>query len=157
MIIGLKLKPLFEIYEFDKISEILLRYKENVQFITCSNSIPNGLIIDGLKETTMIKPRDGLGGIGGICMKPTSLSNVWNLYKRLGTNIDIIGCGGITSGLDVFEYILCGAKAVQIGSQLIFEGPSCFKRIGLELEYIMTQKEYKSIDDFRGKLKLINL
>lgn len=33
------------------------------------------------------------------------------------------------------------------------EGASCFSRIGKELKEIMSKKGYKSIEDFRGKLK----
>lgn len=49
--------------------------------------------------------------------------------------------------------ILCGASAVQVGTCHWTEGPKCFNRICDELKSIMKQKEYASIDDFRGKLK----
>ena len=60
---------------------------------------------------------------------------------------------GVSSGKDVFELILCGAKAVQVGTCHWTEGPSCFDRISNELEAIMKKKGYKSIQDFHGKLK----
>jgi dihydroorotate dehydrogenase (fumarate) len=84
--------------------------------------------------------------------KPISLSNVYNFYRILGDKIDIIGSGGVNTGMDVFEYILCGAKCVQIGACMLREGTHCFKRIENELYEIMKAKGYSHIEDFRGKL-----
>ena len=36
---------------------------------------------------------------------------------NLNSNIKIIGCGGIKSGVDAYEYILCGANLVQVGTE----------------------------------------
>lgn len=152
LILGLKLPPLFESYQFDVVSTLL--NQSQVRFITCTNSIPNGLLIDPVLETTRIHPNNGQGGISGKLIKPIALSNVFNFYQRLNPLIDIIGCGGIVSGSDVFEYILCGATAVQIGTQLLTEGPKCFTRISNELSAIMKQKNYRTINDFKGLLKI---
>ncbi len=153
-ICGLKLSPLFEPDHFDIMSRLLLKY--NIGFITCVNSIPNGLIIDPRTETTQIYPKSGLGGIGGTYCKPTALSNVYNFSQRLADKIDIIGCGGICSGPDAFEHILCGAKAVQLGTYLVNKSPGCFNNIENELKYLMESKKYSSINDFRGKIKVVD-
>ena len=55
--------------------------------------------------------------------------------------------------LDVFEMILCGAAAVQVGTCHWNEGPKCFDRICEELRDIMESKGYQSIDEFKFKLK----
>lgn len=68
-------------------------------------------------------------------------------------DIDVVGVGGVASGRDAFELILCGAKAVQVGTCHWTEGSSCFERIHNELLHIMIKKGYTSIEDFRGKLK----
>jgi dihydroorotate dehydrogenase (fumarate) len=49
--------------------------------------------------------------------------------------------------------ILCGASAVQVGTCHWTEGPKCFDRICKELKDVMESKNYKSIDDFKNKLK----
>ena len=64
--LGLKLPPYFDIIHFDIVSNIINKYIK-IKFITCCNSIGNGLIIDSEKEETVIYPKNGLGGIGGIC------------------------------------------------------------------------------------------
>lgn len=150
IIVGAKMMPLFNMSHYHVMSDLLL--KSNIKFITCCNSIPNGLMINYETETACIKPNDGLGGISGSYLKPISLANVYNFHKILQDKVDIVGCGGIKSGIDAFEYILCGAKLVQVGTQLINEGPSCLDRISNELRIIMGTKKYSSLNDFRGNL-----
>lgn len=148
--IGLKLSPYFDICHFNNAFEVLNRYKNNISFLTCINGIGNGLVLDIEKECPKIKPKRGLGGLGGNIVKPTGLANVNQFAEN--TNFDIIGCGGITSGEDIFEYILCGAKAVQIGTQLVREGTCVFERLQQELKKIMFDKQYYNITEFCGKL-----
>lgn len=101
----------------------------------------------------IIKPKNGFGGIGGEYIKPAALANVHALYQRLNKEIAIIGTGGITSGRDIFEHILCGASIVQIGTQLQKEGVAVFDRLTKELQKIMITKGYHTINDFKGKLQ----
>jgi dihydroorotate dehydrogenase (fumarate) len=152
--LGVKLPPYFDLWQFEQASKTLNKIKK-VKFVTTINSIPNGLMINAEKETTLIKPKNGFGGIGGKTIKPTALANVRKLFELLRKDIDIIGVGGIETGKDVFEFILCGAKAVQIGTIFMKEGPNSFKRINNELKKLMKKKGYSSIEEFRGKLKTL--
>lgn len=156
--LGLKLPPYFEFAQFDTITEILSQFSDNIHFIHCINSVPNGLVIDPETEAPVIKPKFGFGGLGGSIIKPIALANVRAFYTRFrdkGLNIDIIGSGGVTTGTDVFEFILAGAEMVSVGSQLMIEGIACFEHILEELEEVMTVKGYANLNDFRGKLKTI--
>lgn len=152
--IGYKLPPFFQMSEFEHMSRLLLKY--NIKFITCVNSLPNGLMLDYINETTIIKPKNGLGGIGGLYLKPTGLANVYQFSKLLDNKVDIIGCGGISHGSDIFEYILSGAKAVQVGTHLLKHGPNVFNTLKKELTDIMLSKKYNQIQDFYGKLNIID-
>ena len=150
---GIKLPPYFDMAHFQQAANIIMKFEKHIQFVTCINSIGNGLIIDPITETTIIHPKNGFGGIGGSIIKPTALANVRKFYELLPSSIDIIGCGGVVNGQDVFEHILCGAKAVQIGSILLNQGPDIITKILNELRQIMKSKGYTSLDQFRGKLK----
>lgn len=119
-------------------------------FITCSNSIPNGLMIDIDEEKPRIRPNNGMGGTGGKCFLPIALSNVYRFHKNIHSTTNVIGCGGISSGADAFKHILCGASAVQIGSSFLSEGSDIFRRCTAELSTIMRNKGYKNFDSFRG-------
>ena len=61
---GVKLPPYFDPIHFDYASDIL-SYYNTLSYITCSNSIGNGLLINTETEETRIRPKNGLGGIGG--------------------------------------------------------------------------------------------
>lgn len=151
--LGIKLPPYFDLAHFDQMAEILNQFP--LTYVNSINSIGNGLYIDPQKEAVVIKPKEGFGGLGGEYVKPTALANVRAFYTRLKPKIKIIGTGGIRNGQDAFEHLLCGATMLQIGTELHKEGPKIFDRITKELEQIMTEKGYRTIDEFRGKLKTI--
>lgn len=151
--LGVKLPPYFDMAHFRQVAEILNRHKPS--FVTCINSLGNGMFIDAEKEETLIRPNGGFGGIGGEHAKPTGLANVRKFYELLDKSIDVIGVGGISSGKDVFEYVLAGAKAVQLASVFMHEGEGCFERIESEFSEFARRKGYDSIEDFRGKLKIV--
>lgn len=147
---GLKLSPYFDPHHIDLASDIIKKYKIN--HITTINSIGNGLLINLDEQKPCIKPKNGLGGIGGDYCKPTALANVFCFNKNIGTHTTIIGCGGVKTGKDVYEHILCGAKAVQIGTHLLKTGTNCFKILNEELKEEMAKHGHKNITDFRGKI-----
>lgn len=150
--LGIKLPPYFDIVHFDQAAAIFNQFP--LTFVNCVNSIGNGLYIED--ETVVIKPKNGFGGIGGEYIKPTALANVHAFYQRLNPAIQIIGTGGVLTGRDAFEHILCGASMVQLGTTLQKEGPTAFERITAELKAIMKEKGYETIEDFRGKLHYID-
>ncbi|MGT2929898.1 dihydroorotate oxidase [Streptococcus dentasini] len=149
--LGIKLPPYFDIAHFDQAAAIFNKFP--LAFVNCVNSIGNGLFIQD--ETVVIKPKNGFGGLGGDYIKPTALANVHAFYQRLNPSIKIIGTGGVKSGRDAFEHILCGASMIQIGTALHQEGPAIFERITKELKTIMTQKGYDKLEDFQGQLNYI--
>ncbi|WP_077940916.1 dihydroorotate oxidase [Enterococcus faecium] len=152
--LGIKLPPYFDFAHFDQMADILNKFP--LTYVNAINSVGNGLYIDTEQEAVVIKPKEGFGGIGGEYIKPTALANVRAFYTRLKPEIQIIGTGGIRTGQDAFEHLLCGASMLQIGTELHKEGPEIFSRIIKELTQIMSEKGYTSIDEFKGKLRTIS-
>ena len=146
----MKLPPYFDLAHFDQMAEILNKFP--LTYINSINSIGNGLYIDPETEAVVIKPKEGFGGIGGEYVKPTALANVRAFATRLKPEINVIGTGGIRSGQDAFEHLLCGATMLQIGTELQ-KRDQRFCPSEKELTEIMTAKGYTSIDEFRGKLR----
>ncbi|WP_394798465.1 dihydroorotate oxidase [Blattabacterium cuenoti] len=151
--LGIKFPPYFQDIHIKNVAFILNQFP--IFFVTCINSLPNGLFVDIDKESVVIQPKKGFGGIGGSIIKPFALANIHKFYTYLRKDISIIGCGGISSGRDIFEHILCGASVVQIGTQFMKEGISVFERLEKELIFILEKKNYSSLNNFRGKLKNI--
>lgn len=149
--LGVKLPPYFDFVHTEEMARLLNKHK--VKFISCINSVGNTLYIDPEKEEAVIKPKGGFGGLGGKYVKPVALANVRKFYGLLDRDIDIVGCGGVYSGVDVFEFILAGAKAVQVATVFAQEKHTCFKRIEMEFNELMERKSYNSIEEIRGRLK----
>jgi len=147
---GVKLPAYFDLVHFEQIAKVIKKYP--VKFITCINSVGNGLAIDPNTEKPLIKPKGGLGGIGGRYIKYTALANVRMFYQLLGGKIQVIGVGGIYSGIDAFEFILAGASAIQIGTAFLQKGPRIFGKVQRELCEFIDTKRYKNLADFQGKL-----
>ncbi|MDP2632268.1 MAG: dihydroorotate oxidase [Candidatus Curtissbacteria bacterium] len=151
---GVKLPPYFDLGHYQQIADIIKKYP--VKFVTCINSIGNGLAINPKTERTLIKPKGGLGGIGGHYAKFHALANVRKFYELFEDKIQVIGAGGVYTGTDAFEFILAGASAVQIGTAFIQQGPQVFEKVQNELRDLMQSKGYAKLSDFRGKLKTLD-
>jgi dihydroorotate dehydrogenase (fumarate) len=151
--LGVKLAPYFDFNHLQMAAKMINKHVGTIRYVTTINTIGNGLFIDTDHEMACIAPKGGYGGIAGGYCKNTALANVKKLSEFLDPSIDIVGVGGVRSGADAFDLILCGAAAVQVGTQHWTEGPQCFDRIAEELEALMKSKGYSSINDFKGKLR----
>ena len=72
------------------------------------------------------------------------------LYHQI--NASIISSSGVFSGNDIAKMTLAGADAVQVVSAIYKKGMSHIEHMLQELTSWMISKEYKTLDDFRGKL-----
>jgi dihydroorotate dehydrogenase (fumarate) len=151
---GVKLPPYFDPIHHQKIAEVLQRI--GVAFITVINSVGNTLVVDPEQERVVIKPKGGFGGLGGRIIKPVALANVRAFWMIWGDQIPIIGTGGVENGTDIFEHVLCGASAVQIGTILVEEGVGVFTRLAREVTECLERKGYSSLMACRGKLQEID-
>jgi dihydroorotate dehydrogenase (fumarate) len=149
----IKLPPYFEEVHRREMAHLLL--KHGIDAAVLINSVGNALVVDPVREQTVIKPKSGLGGLGGRYVKPVALANVWGFHQELRDRIPIVGVGGVYSGTDAFEFFLCGAQLVQVGSAFKSQGVGVFARVGSELSALVASKGYSSFADFCGKLKVV--
>jgi dihydroorotate dehydrogenase (fumarate) len=152
-LLGIKLPPYFDKSHFATAASIINRYARAVSYVATINTIGNALSIDHVAEMKSINANGGYAGLSGPAVRYTALANVRSMRELLDDGIDVVGVGGVRTGRDAFEMILCGARAVQVGTCHWIEGPSCFDRINDELRAIMAERGYGKIEDFRGKLK----
>ncbi len=106
-----------------------------------------GMAVDFKSRKTVLKV--GHGGLSGPCVKPIALKMVHDCYKSV--HIPIIGMGGIMSGEDAGEFMLCGAAAVQVGSANIFD-PYASLRIVNELTSLCESDKITDIRQLIGGL-----
>jgi len=89
-----------------------------------------------------------VGGYSGPGIKPIALRAVYDLAKAL--DIDIIGIGGITTWQDALEFLMAGAKALQIGTAVSLRGFSVFKEINEGIERFLNEEGFNNIDEIIG-------
>jgi dihydroorotate dehydrogenase (NAD+) catalytic subunit len=90
----------------------------------------------------------GLGGLSGPAIKPVGLACVWQIFERI--RIPIVGVGGIARAEDALEYVMAGARAVEVGTQVAFEGIDVFGRLTKELEALLDELGYARLEDAVG-------
>ncbi len=89
-----------------------------------------------------------VGGYSGPGIKPIALRAVYDLAKAL--DIDIIGIGGITTWQDAVEFLMAGAKALQIGTAVSLRGFKVFKEINEGIERFLNEEGFNSIEEIIG-------
>jgi len=119
-----------------------------VDGVVATNTIGPALHIDVETGVPVVGGPYGFGWMSGPALKPLALAVVAQV--ALNSKLPVIGVGGVTRGVDVVEYIMAGASAVQICTAAIVEGPGVFRRVLSELEEWMKRHGYTSIYDFKG-------
>ena len=90
-----------------------------------------------------------IGGYSGSAIKPIGIRCVYEISKNV--DIPVIGVGGISTGMDVIEYFMAGASAVQIGSAIYYRGIDVFKKISDEIKTWMMDHGYNDLSDLTGE------
>jgi len=91
-----------------------------------------------------------VGGLSGPAIKPMALKAVRDVYNSV--NIPVIGVGGIMTGVDVAEFMLCGASAVQVGTANLAD-PAAYDRVLEEFTEYLKRKKIEKAGSLTGKLK----
>jgi dihydroorotate dehydrogenase (NAD+) catalytic subunit len=81
------------------------------------------------------------GGLSGKAIFPIAVRCVYELYEAC--EVPIIGCGGISSAMDVVEMMMAGASAVEIGTAIL-DDIGVFRKIARKL-YTSNGKKTKEI------------
>lgn len=110
-----------------------------------------GLIVS---NTTVARPeslkspdKGEAGGLSGAPLMEKSTRVLGVFHSAIGDRLDLIGAGGIASGLDVIAKLKAGAQAVQLYSALVFHGPMLVRRIKAELVAAMDATRATSLAD----------
>jgi len=121
--------------------------KAGADAICLINTFP-GIAVDSARQTA--KLGNIVGGLSGPALKPIALACVREAFDAV--KIPLIGVGGVMTAEDAVEYILCGARAVQIGTGL-FVDPRCPLEVLGGLEKYLLAHKIRSVMDLVGRLK----
>lgn len=119
--------------------------KGGAQFVVLTNTA-FGLAIDVDAHAPVLS--GGVGGYSGVGLKPMALRCVYEVARAL-PDLAVIGCGGVTTGRDVIEYLMAGASAVEAGTVHLAQ-PKAGKRIIRELKRQMKRMNVASVSELVG-------
>ncbi len=89
------------------------------------------------------------GGLSGPAIRPVAVRAVWQVHQAM-PDVPIVGMGGIRSGLDALQFVLAGARAVQVGT-VIFNDPSAPMRVLHELQRALADRGFDRLSDAVGR------
>lgn len=90
----------------------------------------------------------GVGGYSGPGLKPISMRCVFEVSRAL-PDLPIVGCGGVSNGRDIVEYLMAGASAVAAGTIHLAE-PRAGIRLAGELRSELERLGFDSTQDVIG-------
>jgi dihydroorotate dehydrogenase len=90
------------------------------------------------------------GGLSGVPLFAPSTAILRAMRARVGTQLLLVGVGGIGSGAEAYAKIRAGAGLVQLYSALAYDGPSLVGRIKSELLTLLTCDGFAKISDAVG-------
>ncbi|MFP3870795.1 MAG: dihydroorotate dehydrogenase [Syntrophobacteria bacterium] len=91
------------------------------------------------------------GGLSGPAIKPIALRQVWQVVQV--AKVPVIGIGGIASAQDALEFLIVGARAIQVGTAN-FVNPKVTLEIIAGLEQYLRRQGLGDINQVIGTLEL---
>ena len=90
------------------------------------------------------------GGLSGPAVRPVAVRMVWQVAKAV--QIPVVGLGGIMNGRDAIEFMLAGARAIQVGTAN-FVDPSVTMKI---IDYMEDYCQRHGVSDINDIVGMIN-
>lgn len=137
-----KIAPDMEFSQVDEIIEVAESQK--VAGIIATNATAF------LRETLRNRV-DEPGGLSGKPLRARASAFIRHIYQTTRGRLPVIGSGGIFTAEDAYEKIKAGAKAVQVYTGFVYEGPAMIKRINRGLLKLMDRDGFKSISEAVGQ------
>ena len=116
--------------------------------ISCINTI-TGMAID--VRTRKPKIANRTGGLSGPAIRPVAVRMTYQVVQAV--TIPVIGIGGITCAEDALEFLIVGAKAVQVGTANFID-PQAMLAIIAGLEQFLVAEGLSDINQVIGSLKI---
>jgi dihydroorotate dehydrogenase (NAD+) catalytic subunit len=99
------------------------------------------------------KPRlaNVIGGLSGPAIRPVAVRLVHQVVQTVA--IPVIGLGGINCAADALEFLIVGARAVQVGTANFID-PTAMETILVELEDFCIEQGVADINELIGSLQV---
>ncbi|WP_281755823.1 dihydroorotate dehydrogenase [Thermodesulfovibrio yellowstonii] len=121
--------------------------EEGADAVSLINTIP-AMVIDIKTRKSMIGTPTG--GLSGPAIRPVALRAVWEVAQAV--KIPVIGVGGIVSAEDALQFLIAGAKAIQVGTAN-FINPIATVEIIEGIKQFLIEENIKDINEIIGSFK----
>ena len=91
------------------------------------------------------------GGLSGAAVKPIALRCVWQVYNAV--KIPIVGLGGIMNATDAIEFMLCGARAIEVGTANFID-PAVTMKIIDGIDEYLDRHGCQNVSEIVGAMKV---
>jgi dihydropyrimidine dehydrogenase (NAD+) subunit PreA len=108
-----------------------------------------GVDLETLSPIPTVKGVSTPGGLSGPVAKPIALKAVSSIAKSI--SVPISGMGGIGNGWDAAEFLLLGARTVQLCSTVMFRGFGVIQELTDTLSRFMEKHGFQTVEDIVGK------
>lgn len=108
-----------------------------------------GVNLQTLKPLPTVEDYSIPGGLSGEAVKPIALRQVMEVARAM-PDTPISGMGGIARGNDAIEFMLLGARTVQVCTSAMLQGYGLIEKLKDELARFMDAHEFNSLHDFIG-------
>jgi len=89
-----------------------------------------------------------VGGLSGPAIKPVAVRCVYEISQEV--EIPVVGCGGVTDWRDAVEFLLAGARAVQIGTAVAYRDLKVFREVTDGILKYLGEKGYRGVEEIVG-------
>jgi dihydropyrimidine dehydrogenase (NAD+) subunit PreA len=101
-------------------------------------------------DAELTNPQSTYGGFCGPAVRPLGLRFVSQIAKAL-PNMPISGMGGIEKWQDAVEYLMVGARTLQVCTAVMWYGFRIIRDLTKYLTNFMKEKGYKTVEEMVGK------
>jgi dihydroorotate dehydrogenase len=140
--IAVKIAPDINDDEIKKISEVLLNNRIEAVIISNTSNKTREKLINIQKHQK--------GGLSGKPIEDKSNLLINKFYKYLKNKIQIIGVGGVDSGLSAYNKFLAGANYIQLYTGMVYKGPNIVNIIKNDLSELLLKKGVKNFTEIIG-------
>jgi dihydroorotate dehydrogenase (NAD+) catalytic subunit len=119
--------------------------KAGADALTVANTYP-AMAIDLERQAPVLGAVSG--GLSGGAIRPITLLMVWRITQEFG--FPVVGVGGIETSDDAIEFMLAGARAIQVGSAVLKDHKAPERMLSGMRAYLEA-RGYETLEDLRSK------
>lgn len=107
-----------------------------------------GIVVDAERRELVLA--NGAGGVSGPAIKPQALYLVHRVCRQM--KVPVMGMGGIMTATDALEFLVVGARAVQVGTANFIDPASSMKILDGLIE-LLGRMGVSDVNDVVGSLR----